>query len=1503
MEPRTIQRIAESLQQLGPGGTVEREVLLETLRSIESAWTDADLTKILQAAGLPENEPISCSAFTSWLFDLTDLPGTTSAPHPAVSRKTSTERYPRLHEIPEVHRIGNEMTVEFLTDVEGNWEYFVHFVSWSQVLGWSGLDRGLWGPGELQLAEHRYLVFGGDAVDKGSGDIRVVKTLLELKRRYWDRVFIVLGNRDICKLRFYAELQPGEDGGSFERRGGAYWIPDPKPSPDYETYLQMHHLERGHVSTVRWVLDCNMGCQQTTFNTRRHELALLGLPATDEAVVDSYRDSVDPSHPDCWMLDFLRVGQLAVILGDALFIHGGLYDDCLGRVPEETASTVPWWVDRRFVGTGNPSEERRHLGTKAGVPVLVLATLPSEEALPLTDRQALQRLPEVFGPRKGFGAFGLGLRASTRTASDAAPGVAAERSTRCFCSVLEEWPRVYAAAVALELSGGLSYLCLWSDAPEILSPLDGAIGAPRFSPALGAALPGQHFLHGLAGLHAALRRGPTDEASASRLSRLSRLCGLWSWLLREVPRPPEGTALHLHVADTSARLLRPQVSSEWSQSGQHGLSAPHVPLRLLFERLSLEDVLLLCRLVLLERRILLRSSSSLILTACCEALARVLLFPLQWQHGYSPLANHQQLHDPKPWLLGMRREVELGRAALVAAPTGQPCSVFDLDAGHCTVLEPSCVERRLPELPTQLSRPLRARLSRLRAKAGDYLNDAAFDHEVQVIFLQSLAPLLELRPFIGKAEQSDCAVFDAQEYVHSQELDAQAFCRAWVETLAFRELLCEVNAQKRGRILFEEALLQLEGSIVAVTDPTPNAATDLVDENAQGSMLQVMREVLQFLSKMGPRFGESCSSELEDTETEAILELRSPSPLRLRLRLIRSCRAVPVDSIALGQDGARGPALLEGKTAGKTSSGNASDLDTLVAGMKQRSSLVQRSFRPSWLQAMASQLAAEPTRPPEEQQLLDSFAELFEAPAEHQASSSTCAHSWSGGALDMVNLKPDCFRTLGLCRMQTHSSFPSIPSSSEADAAEFLEEVAEDDASPAPPSPHSAASPRVLNLQRTCLRTPRHPTLIAAQLLRKAFLCLYLAQSIKDANKRKSSKKVRISGGTTTFDEEDFLSPTQQRRKTLRSMTTSNLSLSPSPAAARSFVAPHSPDRSPARATGDDLARRSDPTLLSSGRSPRRKFSKQALEKFETPEAVTELCLSFCELQACHPEDLDHDEREAFWLNVLNACTLAWICTTDPQKLQSNLFPMHVFLGFLQKSTVNVGGQIFSLQDLEHQVLRAHSKAPKFGWIFQGQKGFKCERAKMALESAAPEVSFGIFYPLRFGYPRLQVYYPQALPDQLLLNCAQYLFETVAVEPKKRRVTLPPLLKYYAQDFGGTSAALLHFVQLTLEAAPSLLEQLAFEGGILSDAQSLLATEAPLKSKMLEQLRTEVGFAHVNVSYAEFDWRLDLTKSAAGSWELEDMLEVAREKKMKVAPPPGRPLPGENPRQRRYVAS
>lgn len=77
--------------------------------------------------------------------------------------------------------------------------------------------------------------------------------------------------------------------------------------------------------------------------------------------------------------------------------------------------------------------------------------------------------------------------------------------------------------------------------------------------------------------------------------------------------------------------------------------------------------------------------------------------------------------------------------------------------------------------------------------------------------------------------------------------------------------------------------------------------------------------------------------------------------------------------------------------------------------------------------------------------------------------------------------------------------------------------------------------------------------------------------------------------------------------------------------------------------------------------------------------------------------------------------------------------------------------------------------------------------------------------------------------------------------------------------------------------------------------------------------RRDPGFNLVAVSYNDFDWRLDL-EVAAGSWapralvgspngacqELEELLEVSREKKLKVCAPPGRPM-GQNLRQRRYV--
>lgn len=111
------------------------------------------------------------------------------------------------------------MKIGYLTDAEGDLNFFTNYCKISEVLKIESYHPSYI---SLSLNDDCYFVFGGDTTDKGPGDIRICKSLIKLKQKYPERVFLILGNRDANKTmisyekqRFLYNKQFGQQLGSF----------------------------------------------------------------------------------------------------------------------------------------------------------------------------------------------------------------------------------------------------------------------------------------------------------------------------------------------------------------------------------------------------------------------------------------------------------------------------------------------------------------------------------------------------------------------------------------------------------------------------------------------------------------------------------------------------------------------------------------------------------------------------------------------------------------------------------------------------------------------------------------------------------------------------------------------------------------------------------------------------------------------------------------------------------------------------------------------------------------------------------------------------------------------------------------------------------------------------------------------------------------------------------------------------------------------------------------
>lgn len=213
-----------------------------------------------------------------------------------------------------------------------------------------------------------------------------------------------------------------------------------------------------------------------------------------------------------------------------------------------------------------------------------------------------------------------------------------------------------------------------------------------------------------------------------------------------------------------------------------------------------------------------------------------------------------------------------------------------------------------------------------------------------------------------------------------------------------------------------------------------------------------------------------------------------------------------------------------------------------------------------------------------------------------------------------------------------------------------------------------------------------------------------------------------------------------------------------------------------------------------------------------------------CELREIRLDEgelANEEARKAFLLNVYNvAVKHAFVNVGVPQTRQDrSLF--YGSVGYV------IGGEFYTLDDIEHGLLRANAPHPSRLFASTHFKSKGSPQAKMALSKRDPRIHFALNCGAN-SCPPIRAYEASRIDAQLDLATSAFLSSTVSVDERKRLVTLSKIMRWYAKDFGKGNAEILTFVTKGLK------------GEAKSDLEALLA-----------------GGRMPRIGYTEYDWSTD----------------------------------------------
>jgi hypothetical protein len=165
------------------------------------------------------------------------------------------------------------------------------------------------------------------------------------------------------------------------------------------------------------------------------------------------------------------------------------------------------------------------------------------------------------------------------------------------------------------------------------------------------------------------------------------------------------------------------------------------------------------------------------------------------------------------------------------------------------------------------------------------------------------------------------------------------------------------------------------------------------------------------------------------------------------------------------------------------------------------------------------------------------------------------------------------------------------------------------------------------------------------------------------------------------------------------------------------------------------------------------------------------------DLREFDPRAIEGDDaRIAFWLNLYNARV---VCEFAQRPKAGSLLRHR---GIFRRVGYTVGGDFYSLDAMEHGLLRLNARPP-----YSLRRTLKRQdpRFLAAPSKLDPRIHFALNCAAA-SCPPIQAYDPAALTGQLDLATRAYLAAEANFDPVTETLTLPYLMKLYRADFGGS---------------------------------------------------------------------------------------------------------------------